>query len=225
MKHCLCILLVHLCCLPVLRAQESDTVGKRVPDFPCFRFTVQPLQLIVGEISANADWVYKRNSFGVIGAYRSRKLSENYAPDIESPSYLRNDLNAVSIGFSYKRVFSADRRWYYDVQAFYRHWWNYNDYSYPDGAGQTVTGRQTTDYNVYAIKALLGYKVVMARRGKIRPCLLVFAGVGTRIRTYTYEATSTTGGVPDPEYSFGYVRKLGSVHFGMQLGFEVFRKN
>ncbi|MGC4057327.1 MAG: hypothetical protein QM743_04295 [Chitinophagaceae bacterium] len=211
--------------MPVLRAQGSDTSGKQVARFPCFRLTVQPLQLIVGEISANADWVYKRNGFGVVGAYRSRKLSENYAPDIEAPSYLSNDLNAVTMGFSYKRFFSANRRWYYEGQALYRHWWNYNDYSYPDGMGQTVRGRNTTDYNVYAVKALLGCKVVTARRGKIRPCLLVFAGIGTRIRTYAYETTSTTGGIPDPGYSFGYVRKLGSVHFGMQLGFEVFRKN
>ncbi|MES2480242.1 MAG: hypothetical protein V4561_14225 [Bacteroidota bacterium] len=215
----------------------SKTNKAQISQFGKYSVSFQPLQLLCRDLPITFERILNRGTFGFTLGYRfDSKADVNPAgivrywvgSDFEftSPRY-----KGVTLGINSKYSLGKERIYYVEGQLFYRHWW-FKDRYYRTtfSGGDNYNYITSEESNVLGLKLLLGMKKTLKKKGKVRPFLCGFFGIGYRIKTKNEVGLSgiTNYSIQTPRY-FPYkeesTKNLPSVHVGINLGVEIFKSN
>lgn len=209
------------------RAQNS-TLGK-------YTVTAQPLQLLVQDIPFNIERTFRSYTIGILLAYR---FKTDWDKNTNSPYYNFNhhqsptqysisDYESYTLGLNCKHYFKKKNRCYLEAQAFYRHWWQNNEYEINFGGVTKIYFRDKTD--VFGIKFLIGHTSCLSKKGTIRFILHKYCGISIRERINVPYENSIS--LPGATYYYRHNtapgetgRQLG-IQLGLSLGISIHTKN
>lgn len=130
--------------------------------------------------------------------------------------------NGVTIGLNSKNYFSKyNKRLFYDVHVFYRHWWfDRKNCSYDNVEDEVWSGIRTERQDVYGVKFLFGKSFQLRTKVKIKPVFDFYIGAGLRYKAFKSQLFNVTFQnsvfFPYVEDSFNYWAP--SLHLGFRVG-------
>lgn len=195
-----------------------------------WRLTTQPLQFMLLDFPVNAEMVFKNLAVGATIGYRVAAgdkfdFSTGTGDDKISSEYLEGKSQALTFGVNAKHFFNSRNGWYYETQLFYRRWWRREalDNFYPAGTYESIF--RTYGKDVIGSKFLIGYSEMLSDKGKIRPVLNGYAGLGFRGYIRQNQLISKLPGEQASVYTYHESGVGPSIHLGLSIGMAFFQQN
>ncbi len=204
-------------------AQENTTPEP----LPRYRITTLPTQFLVSELIINVEKIKPKSSVGLLLGYRFKGLTESEEVGWEGiieHTHLDIEYQGVLAGINTKSFFSARRTWYWDFQAFVRHWWLNSRNDYTDYLGDHIVSKSQYNVEVVGIKVLLGKTYYLGHTGTTRPVLSLYTGLGVRAKFHHDWGKKTSNGVSQPRRNDLEAQALPTFHLGFTVGVEKFAK-
>jgi hypothetical protein len=198
-------------------AQANKTQGK-------FRITVQPTQLIFGDIPVNVELIFKQFTVGATAGYRFTNKNFDLGGSEISGYFLEPDRQALTFGLNSKYYFKTEGHWYVDAQLFYRLWWKEAQY-YNNIPTLPEYSFSSSRINVYGSKLLFGYSTALSDKGVLRPVLMVYGGVGLRGYVNVSKYTFKDAGQAEETIKSETSSIKPTVQMGLSIGVGIFPKS
>ncbi len=190
-------------------AHAQDSVKLR------YIITTQPTQYLFRDFGITIEKVLRRRTVGLLLSYRPATQNGGGTTGghggagyyIDNNMFNRN-YNAFTVGYTGKYFPKAGRNFFMEAAFFYRHWWFFNkqcNYDQGEG-GYGFDALRTKWQNVYGLKLSLGETIYLRTKGRLKPIIEVFMGVGLRYKTYVFESWQ---GTVDGQY-YDYLKERGN---------------
>lgn len=196
-----------------------------------YRVMVTPTQFIFNDYILSVEKWMGRHTLGLSLGYRP---STQDGGEVEGGSGLMgyyehqnmwNELyNAGTIGLNSKYYFGESRKFFGELQLFYRNWWFDNKQAiYTNIEGYRFDGLRSEEQNVYGLKLMAGRSFRLIKGNRNALVVDIYAGIGVRYKTLWFETTE--GMVGDKYFSYrvdtGHGINAGP-QAGLKIGFERF---
>ena len=188
-------------------AQDTNTTQDTTTTFTLrYIVTTLPSQYLFGDYPVKVEYLFRRQSVGIILGYKPATSNGGHLGDKVVPQYvdmniISNVYNAVTVGLSTKFFFKKKGSAFIEGEVFYRHWWfDDKEYSFSLANAYRFSGIRTERQEVRGGKIVFGITHVSSSTSRIKWVLEPFIGVGLRFKSYHFETRNGT--VNDRHYDY-----------------------